>query len=155
MRPKPGRGKRATHVRKHAAEAGYPALSKAAKATVQRILVEQPLHPEKIKYYLERRDPDFEVKRRVRLASTPGLSGAFDTAGEFGSVAQARVGPLSGDGHDTIEHCFAGQLCAVPARLELSCHYIPSRSVPFRKTLLVWLVPLFRAVTPVFAYATS
>ncbi|MFL6463772.1 MAG: hypothetical protein ACJ73N_05110 [Bryobacteraceae bacterium] len=53
----------ATHVRKHAAEAGYPALSKAAKATVQRIPAEQPLHPEKIKYYLERRDPDFEVKR--------------------------------------------------------------------------------------------
>src|SRR3954470_3661745 len=67
MRPKPGRGRRATHVRKHAAEAGYPALSKAAKATVQRILAEQPLHPEKIKYYLERRDPDFEVKMREVL----------------------------------------------------------------------------------------
>src|ERR1700687_1873049 len=54
----------ASHVRKHAVEAGYPALSKAAKATVHRILAEQPLHPEKIKYYLERRDPDFEAKMR-------------------------------------------------------------------------------------------
>jgi hypothetical protein len=57
----------ATHVRKHAAEAGYPALSKAAKATVQRILAEQPLHPEKMKDDWERRDPDFEVKRREVL----------------------------------------------------------------------------------------
>lgn len=57
----------ATHIRKHALEAGYPALLKAAKATVHRILAEQPLHPEKVKYYLERRDPDFEVKMREVL----------------------------------------------------------------------------------------
>jgi hypothetical protein len=57
----------ARHVRTHAVEAGYPSLSKAAKATVQRILAEQPLHPEKIKYYLERRDPDFEIKMREIL----------------------------------------------------------------------------------------
>jgi transposase len=54
----------ANHVRKHAAEAGYPALSKAVKATVHRILAEQPLHPEKVRYYLERRDPDFDAKMR-------------------------------------------------------------------------------------------
>lgn len=57
----------ARHVREHAAEVGHPALSKAAKATVQRILAEQPLHPEKVKYYLERRDPDFEAKMREVL----------------------------------------------------------------------------------------
>jgi transposase len=57
----------ANHVRKHALDAGYPALSKAAKATVHRILSEQPLHPEKVKYYLERRDPDFDTKMREVL----------------------------------------------------------------------------------------
>jgi hypothetical protein len=57
----------ATHIREHAVEAGFPALSRAAKATVHRILAEQPLHPEKIKYYLERRDPDFEAKMRKVL----------------------------------------------------------------------------------------
>jgi hypothetical protein len=46
---------------------GHPSLSKAAKATVQRILAEQPLHPEKVKYYLERRDPNFEAKMREIL----------------------------------------------------------------------------------------
>jgi transposase len=57
----------ARHVRKHAVEAGYPSLARAAKATVHRILAEQPLHPEKVRYYLERRDPDFEARMREIL----------------------------------------------------------------------------------------
>jgi transposase len=57
----------AKYVREHAAESGHPSLRKAAKATVQRILAEQPLHPEKVRYYLERRDPDFEAKMREIL----------------------------------------------------------------------------------------
>jgi transposase len=54
----------AQHVRREALQAGYPALSRAAKATVQRILAEQPLHPERVRYYLEKRDPAFEVRMR-------------------------------------------------------------------------------------------
>jgi transposase len=57
----------AKHVREHAVEAGHASLSKAAKATVQRILAQQTLHPEKVKYYLERRDPEFEAKMREVL----------------------------------------------------------------------------------------
>ena len=57
----------ANHVRSHAAEAGHPSLAKAVKATVQRILAEQPLHPERIKYYLERRDPQFDEKMKIVL----------------------------------------------------------------------------------------
>src|SRR6202162_5120347 len=50
----------AKHIREHAVEAGFPALSRAAKATVHRILAAQPLHPEKIKYYRQRREPEFD-----------------------------------------------------------------------------------------------
>jgi transposase len=57
----------AKHVREHAVASGHPSLVQAAKATVQRILAQQPLHPEKVKYYLERRDPDFEVRMREVL----------------------------------------------------------------------------------------
>jgi len=57
----------AGHIREHAVEAGFPALSRAAKATAHRILAEQPLHPERVKYYLERRDPDFENGMRKVL----------------------------------------------------------------------------------------
>src|SRR6202049_183319 len=54
----------AKHVRREAMQAGHPSLSRAAKATVQRILAEQPLHPERVRYYLEKRDPAFEVRMR-------------------------------------------------------------------------------------------
>ena len=57
----------AKHIREHAVATGFPALSRAAKATVHRILSEQPLHPEKVKYYLERRDPNFEPGMRKVL----------------------------------------------------------------------------------------
>ncbi|MGH9667673.1 MAG: IS630 family transposase [Bryobacteraceae bacterium] len=57
----------ARHVRKQAAEAGFPALAKAGKATVQRILATQALQPHKVRYYLERRDPEFERKMREVL----------------------------------------------------------------------------------------
>ena len=51
----------AKHVRNCAVEAGHPSL---AKATVQRILAKQFRHPERVKYYLERRDPRFEEKMK-------------------------------------------------------------------------------------------
>lgn len=57
----------ARHVREHAGQAGYASLARAAKATVHRILASQPLHPEKVKYYLERRDPEFQAKMREVL----------------------------------------------------------------------------------------
>jgi len=52
----------AEHIRKVAPSSGHPGLAHAGKATVQRILDEQELKPHKIRYYLERRDPDFEAK---------------------------------------------------------------------------------------------
>jgi len=77
----------ARHIREHAVEAGFPALSRAAKATVHRILAAQTLHPEKIKYYLERRDPDFESKMRKVLIvyQDVELQNAKRAAGEAAS----------------------------------------------------------------------
>jgi len=71
----------AQHVRKHAASEGHPALAKAAKATIQRILAEQELQPHRVRYYMERRDPEFEAKmkevllvyREVATAPAEGL----------------------------------------------------------------------------------
>ena len=52
----------AGYARKHATQAGHPSLSRAGKATVNRILKNQTLQPHKVKYYLEKRDPAFESK---------------------------------------------------------------------------------------------
>jgi len=57
----------AAHVRQQASAAGHASLARAAKSTVQRILDEQHLQPHKVKYYLERRDPEFELKMKEVL----------------------------------------------------------------------------------------
>ena len=76
----------AAHVRRQAQAADHPNLARAAKATVQRILDEQHLQPHKVKYYLERRDPEFESKmkevllvyREVMLQNQAVSAGATD-----------------------------------------------------------------------------
>jgi hypothetical protein len=57
----------AAHVRRHAEANGHPHLARAVKATVQRILDEQHLQPHKVKYHLERRDSQFELKMQEVL----------------------------------------------------------------------------------------
>src|SRR5260370_8396380 len=52
----------ARHVREYAQRAGYGSLAHAAKPTVHRILAEQPLHPDKVKYYLATPYPEFQAK---------------------------------------------------------------------------------------------
>lgn len=57
----------ANYIRKHAEKNGYPCLKLAVKATVQRILDENNIKPHKIKYYLEKRDPNFDEKMKEVL----------------------------------------------------------------------------------------
>jgi transposase len=64
----------ADHVRKAAQASGHPGLVRAGKATIQRILDEQELQPHRIRYYLERRDPDFEAKMNQVLVVYRELS---------------------------------------------------------------------------------
>ena len=52
----------AQHVRNHCAAAGHRSLAKLGRGTVSKILRANQVHPHKIRYYLERRDPDFDAK---------------------------------------------------------------------------------------------
>jgi transposase len=52
-----------THIQEHCVEAGHPSLANLGRGTVSKILAEHKLRPHKIKYYLERRDPEFERKK--------------------------------------------------------------------------------------------
>ena len=52
----------ASYVAAHAAAAGFARLSQAGKATVWRILDAHELKPHRVRYYLERRDVQFERK---------------------------------------------------------------------------------------------
>jgi len=52
----------AAHARGHGPPAGHPSLAKLAQGTVCKILAEQDVKPHKVRYYLEKRDPEFEPK---------------------------------------------------------------------------------------------
>jgi transposase len=52
----------ARHAREHGPEEGHSCLSKLAQGTLCNILSEQEIKPHKIRYYLERRDPEFKTK---------------------------------------------------------------------------------------------
>ena len=52
----------AKHVQKHCQMAGHPSLTKLGRGTVSKILGANQIHPHKIQYYLERRDPEFDAK---------------------------------------------------------------------------------------------
>jgi transposase len=57
----------AEHVRSVGPKEGYDCLKRAAKATVWRILNQREIKPHKIKYYIERKDPEFESKQEEVL----------------------------------------------------------------------------------------
>jgi transposase len=57
----------AKYTRAHAPNDGHECLANAAKATIWRILGANPIKPHKLKYYLERRDPDFKEKMQEIL----------------------------------------------------------------------------------------
>ena len=57
----------ARFVSERAEAAGHPRLANAGKSTVWRILNDNDLKPHKIRYYLEKRDPDFDRKMQEVL----------------------------------------------------------------------------------------
>jgi len=52
----------ARHVREHGPTAGHACLAKLAQGTLCKILGRQEIKPHKVRYYLERRDPEFDAK---------------------------------------------------------------------------------------------
>jgi len=52
----------AEYVAAHATKAGFPRLARAGKTTVWRILDAHELKPHRVRYYLEKRDAQFERK---------------------------------------------------------------------------------------------
>src|ERR1700751_1668762 len=52
----------AAHARQYAPDAGHPSLANLAQGTVCKILAAHEVKPHKVRYYLERRDPEFEPK---------------------------------------------------------------------------------------------
>ena len=71
------------HIQEHAREAGFPRLETVSKTRIQQILKEQEIKPFKIKYYCEKRDPDFETKMHNVLTVYKQVEMQFDENGEI------------------------------------------------------------------------
>src|SRR5271154_4273087 len=52
----------ARHAREHGPAEGHACLGKLVQGTLCKILNEQEIKPHKVRYYLERRDPEFKAK---------------------------------------------------------------------------------------------
>lgn len=71
------------HIQAHCASAGYPELSRISHNTVRTILEGNEIKPNKITYYLERKDPDFESKMHDVLVVYKQVSLCFDEEGNL------------------------------------------------------------------------
>lgn len=79
----------AQFVSEHAEAAGFPRMAHAGKSTVWRILDENEIKPHKIRYYLEKRDPDFDRKMQEVLLVYRDVSIYAD-----GAVHDGRPNPI-------------------------------------------------------------
>ena len=71
------------HICANAETAGYPRLATVTKPYVQKLLQTSDIKPFKIKYYLEKRDPDFEQKMHDVLIVYKQVSLQFDENGNI------------------------------------------------------------------------
>jgi len=71
------------HIQKNAEVAGYSRLKTITKPMVQKILQRSEIKPFKIKYYCEKRDPDFEAKMHEVLVVYQQVEMQFDKDGNL------------------------------------------------------------------------
>lgn len=71
------------HIQHNADGAGFPRLRTMTKPMLQKILKRSDVKPFKIKYYCERRDPDFEAKMHEILVVYKQVSLQFDDSGNI------------------------------------------------------------------------
>lgn len=71
------------HIQKSAADAGFPRLKTVTKPWLQKYLKKMDIKPFKIKYYLERKDPDFENKMHDVLLVYKQVEMQFDENGDI------------------------------------------------------------------------
>jgi transposase len=71
------------HIQDTSESAGYTRLSTISKSSIQRILDEADIKPFKIRYYCEKRDPDFEQKMHEVLVVYKQVELQFDEHGNL------------------------------------------------------------------------
>lgn len=76
----------ARHIRENCAKDGYPNLARANKSMVWKILDGDDVKPFRIRYYLEKRDPDFAAKMKEVLMVYKEINMSVETGEDDGTV---------------------------------------------------------------------
>lgn len=106
-----------SHIRRTCIEAGYPSLVSVVPSTVNKILDNVDIKPHKIRYYLEKRDPEFEKKMEDVLIVYKQIEIQFETNEETGTITISydekpgiqAIGNVTPDLPPTMKHGFVGR----------------------------------------------
>lgn len=94
----------AQHSRQHCESAGHPSLNNIGRGTVSKLLTRARVKPHKVRYYVERRDPEFEAK----MAQVLCVYKEVELLKRTGEKADQMVAILSYDekpGIQALENC--------------------------------------------------
>jgi transposase len=87
----------ASHARDHGPAAGHSCLAKLAQGTVCKILAAEEVKPHKVRYYLEKRDAEFEQKMAEVLCVYREVKILKEAAAEAKTVPNSQVAIVSYD----------------------------------------------------------
>lgn len=105
------------HIRQTCIEAGYPSLITIVPSTVNTILNDAAIKPHKIRYYLEKRDPEFDKKMNDVLIVYKQIEMQFESDEETGIITISydekpgiqAIGNVAEDLPPTMKHGFVGR----------------------------------------------
>ena len=105
------------HIQKVCIEAGYPNLASIALSTVNTILNDADIKPHKIRYYLEKRDPEFDRKMNDVLIVYKQIEMQFENDEETGTITISydekpgiqAIANTRDDLKPTLKHSFVGR----------------------------------------------
>jgi len=85
------------HINYHAQSAGFLRLSTISRSSIQQILEQEEIKPHRIRYYCEKRDPDFDDKMHEILVVYKQVEMQFDEDGNLLPFEDIRINTISYD----------------------------------------------------------
>ena len=85
------------HINENAETAGYMRLSTISQSSVQRILEQNEIKPHRIRYYCDKRDPEFDGKMHEVLVVYKQIEMQFDENGDLLPFEDVRINTISYD----------------------------------------------------------
>ena len=86
-----------TYINKNAEAAGYTRLSTISRSNIRNILENAEIKPHKIRYYCEKRDPEFDKKMHEVLVVYKQIELQFDEEGSIIPSGETKVNTISYD----------------------------------------------------------